>query len=88
MACHGGPQHPARQPPRPQTHLLDVVVLPEQGVGAVGDAHGHDAHGADHDHGDVDVGEHGHHGRAHGEAQRPQHVDDSDAQVVVVQVFL
>lgn len=82
----------AREPvcgtPRPRTHLLDVVVLAQQGVGAVGDAHGHDAHGADHDHGHVDIGEHGHHGGAHGEAQRPQHVDDPDAQVVVVQVLL
>lgn len=72
----------------PATHLLDVVVLAEQGVGAVGDAHGDDAHGADHDHGHVDVGEHGHHRRAQREAQRPQHVDDPDAQVVVVQVLL
>lgn len=64
------------------------MVLPEQGVGAVGDAHGDYAHGADHDHGDIDVGEHGHDGRADGEAQRPQHVDDPDAQIVVVQVLL
>lgn len=40
------------------------------------------------DHGDVDIGEHGHHSRADGEAQRPQHIDDPDAQVVVVQILL
>lgn len=70
------------------THLLDVMVLAQQGIRAVGDAHGDDAHGADGDHGDVDVGKHGHHGCADGEAQRPQHVDHPDAQVVVVQVLL
>lgn len=36
------------------------MVLSQQGVRAVGDAHGDDAHAADHHHGDVNIGKDGH----------------------------
>lgn len=42
------------------TYLLDFMVLSEQSVGAVGDAHGDDAHATDHYHGYVDIREDGH----------------------------
>ena len=69
-------------------HLLVLVVLAQQSIGAVGDTHGDDAHGADHHHGNVDVREDRHDRSSQGEAQSTQDVDHLNAQVVVVQVFL
>ena len=70
------------------TYLLDFMVLPEKRVGAVGDTHGDNAHGADHDHGHVNVWKHGHERGSYGEPQRAQDVDHSYAKVVIVQVLL
>ena len=73
---------------RRAAYLFDLVVLPQQGVRAVGDGHGDHSHGADAHHGHVHVGEDGHDGSAYGEGQRSQGVDDPDAEVRVVQDLL
>lgn len=70
------------------TYLFYLMVLSQKRVGAVGDAHGDYSHRADHYHGDIHVGEHGHHCSAKGKTQRAQDVDHFYAEVVVVQVFL
>lgn len=64
------------------------MVLAEKGIGAVRDAHGDDTHAADHHHGYVDIGKDGHHRCADAEAKSAQYVDNPDAEVKVVQVFL
>lgn len=88
--CHCDLQRNGNTRPRFKysTYLLNIVVLAQKRVGAVGDTHGDDSHGADHDHGDVHVGEHGHDRSAQRKTQRAQDVDHFYTKVVVVQVFL
>lgn len=64
------------------------MILSQQSVRAVGDAHGDDSHTADHHHGDVDVGEDGHDGRTDREAQSAQNVNHLNAEVKVIQILL
>lgn len=68
--------------------LFNVVILAQQSVRTVRDAHGDDSHAADHHHGDVDVWEDGHDGSTDREAQSAQDVDDLYAEVKVIQVLL
>ncbi len=68
--------------------LFIIMILAQQSVRTVRDAHGDDAHAADHDHGDVDVGEDRHDGCTDGEGQSAQDVDDLYAEVKVIQVLL
>lgn len=68
--------------------LFIIMILAQQSVRTVWDAHGDDAHAADHHHGDVDVGEDRHDGRTDGEGQSAQDVDDLYAEVKIIQVLL
>lgn len=60
------------------------MVLPQEGVRAVGDTHRDYSHSADHYHGDIHVGEYSHHCGAKRETQCAQDVDHFDTKVVVV----
>lgn len=64
------------------------MVLPQQGIWTVGYTHGKDSHGAYHDHGNINIWENSHDCSSHSKAQGAQHVDDPNAEVVAVQVFL
>lgn len=70
------------------TDLFNLMVLSQQGVRTVGYTHGKDSHCAYHHHGNIDIWKNSHDRGSYSKAEGAQHVDDLDAEVVVVQVFL